>query len=140
MVKAQIDWNDLPDELGTVDLILDENNYLGSFVGRKNALAGKLAEEGFMGLAGYILKTKIKTPIGYLSGMEVSKQGKGVGSSLVFALLGSLREIGVRTVFLHRSRSPRSSDKQLFDFYSRFGFVGVGRCEEDIWPVMRLDM
>lgn len=144
MAKLQgevvVEWGGGADEVGTVDILVDDSTYLGSFLGLPGALADKLKEDGFFGLARYVRKMRGSGLVGYLAGMEVENQGMGIGSQMVTTMLKEFRKLGVKTVVLHRSFGHRSSDEQLYSFYSRFGFEGVDCCDEDLWPVMKLSL
>lgn len=142
MAKLQgevvVEWEGGADEVGTVDILVDASTYLGSFIGHPRALAEKLDDEEFFGLAQYVRKMRGSGLVGYLAGMEVEQQGRGIGSQMVTAMLEEFRKLGVRVVVLHRSLGRRSSDDQLRSFYGRFGFQDVDCCDEDLWPVMKL--
>lgn len=135
-----VDWEDGPDEVGVVDIRVDDETYLGSFIGRPRAMAQKLEDDEFFGLSEYVRKMRGSGLVGYLAGMEVAEQGVGIGSQLVRGMLEEFKKLGVKVVVLHRSTGQRSSDEQLHAFYSRFGFEDVDCCDEDIWPVMRLNL
>lgn len=138
--EVVVEWEGGADEVGTVDILVDDSTYLGSFIGRPRALADKLEEDEFYGLAQYVRKMRGSGLVGYLAGMEVEQQGRGIGSQMVTAMLEEFRKLGVRTVVLHRSLGQRSSDEQLHSFYSRFGFEDVDCCDGDLWPVMKLSL
>jgi len=137
-MDLQTQWTDNPGEVGTIDVLINEGAYLGAFIGRPQAIADHLEAQGYFGLTAYVRKIKPKRPIGYLSGIEVEEQGKGLGSRMVDTMLKEMERLGVREVYLYRSASERSSDTDLERFYSRFGFENVDCCDEDVWPVMVL--
>lgn len=113
--------------------------YLAAFLDTGTALAHRLRDSGFEGLARQV--ARLRSPVLYISGMEVPREqrGAGIGGKLLSTALVLAAEHGARRAYAHMAPESRRM-RDLLRFYEQHGFREESCCSEDFFPVVRHDL